>query len=218
MMDTTLERTERRGDVERPLRGPRGELWVIIGIVAEIAFGTAASISTNRVETRQRGEIAKLERTLAWRALTGNQQAELISAMQLFKDQRIDIFSYNSDAEGEAFADQFIDVFKRARMDPASGKVATYSKLVFGVRLEIGSPNQELSGNGNINFVVRMPLTPTAQKASEVLASVLLHEKLIAEAPVPMIPKAFEGMDLPGLVPMSEAPIRLMIGVKPRGG
>jgi predicted outer membrane lipoprotein len=60
-----LERTERKGDVERPLRGRRGELWVIIGIVAEIVFGTAASISANRVETRQRAEIASLQKQAA---------------------------------------------------------------------------------------------------------------------------------------------------------
>ena len=59
-----LERTKRQGDVERPLRDRRGELWIIIGIVAEIIFGTAASILANRVETRQRAEIAALNKDM----------------------------------------------------------------------------------------------------------------------------------------------------------
>jgi hypothetical protein len=202
--------TDKASQLQQTADDDVGRLYKEAGDANERAANADKAVAEARLET------AKLEKSLAWRALSTKQKDELISNIRPFKGQRIDVFSYNTDPEAAALSDQFIAVFKDAKWDAADGKVTTYSKLLYGMQLEIGSPNQELVGNGNIKFVVRMPLTPTAKKASEVLASVLLHEKLIAEAPVPMIPKAFEGMDLPGLVPMSEAPIRLMIGVKPR--
>jgi hypothetical protein len=193
----------------RPITPKIGFLILVLGLGGEIVFETL--LTQDAANTRL--EAAKLESILAWRTLTEKQRTELISTMRPFKGQRIDIFSYVGDAEGLAFADQFLAIFKRAGCDAGESVITSYSRLLIGTRVEIGSSTQELSGV----FVIRIALTPEGRKAAETLLATLKGEHLTQEPKlVPMMPKQWEAIEQQGLVPISEAPIRLMIGVKPR--
>lgn len=88
-----------------------------------------------------------------------------------------------------------------------------YEKLLSGTRVEIGSPTQEVKGMN----VVRIALTPAGEKAAEALAKALRAAGLsTADSPKKMVPWDFERIIEQGLVPISEAPVRVMVGVKPR--
>jgi hypothetical protein len=193
----------------RPIIPKIGFLILVLGLGGEIVFETLLT----QVAANTRLKAAKLESMLAWRTLTDYQQAELVSEMRPFKGQRVDVFSYNSDPEAEALSDQFISVFKAAGIDAADGKIASYSKLLYGTRVEIGSPTQEQQGM----FLSRLGLTPVGQKAADTLLRLLRKDNLTkTDKLFRMELKQFEGIDSPGLVPATESPIRIMIGVKPR--
>jgi hypothetical protein len=131
-----LERTERKGDVERPLRGRRGELWVIIGIIAEITFGLGASISANRVETRQRAEILALERQIAPRRLTAD-QSELIRLAAVSSVDLIGVSSYALDPESAVLCEQIFQSLAIRWPKPIDGCMSrvAFNRIDLGIQI-----------------------------------------------------------------------------------
>jgi hypothetical protein len=208
-----LENTHSRSGVERPLRVKWGEMLVLAGVMGEFAFGLMAFAFSSRIDTRQRAEIAGLENQLAWRSLTEEQRQRLFTAVSPFIGERVDIFVYVGDVEADALGWQLYSVLKTKAGLQASTptRITALSKILFGIQVEVGSTNEILGGA----IVRRIALKPRDRKLADVLASQLREMQLtpFANHPVDMLypPE----LDI-GDTPVSEAPVRIMIGVKPR--
>jgi len=179
---------------------------LVLGLCGEIFF--EARLTKEAADTRLKA--ADLERQLAWRTINWAQKAELVSELKRFAGQRIDIFTYVGDPEADALGWKLYDVFKSAGLDPSTpSRVTGLSKLIYGIQVQVGSTQQTLSGA----LVRCLALTPEAKKMAEVLVEGLRRTQLPPiDGPVQMLPPE---LDL-GTTPMSEAPIRVMVGIKPR--
>jgi hypothetical protein len=200
----------------------KGSAMVVLGIAIELAGAIGIFATSLKIETDHRGEIATLEnetqklRTqLAWRTLTKEQRDALATRMKPFKGQRIDAVSYLGDAEAEELADQIVGCLKSAGLDAESFKVMELSKLMHGARVETAGPTPVLMQGPfpNSKSVVRQALTPEAKRAADVLDAFLRAQHIVTEPMAPMFPRDLERGTWKQI---TESPVRVMVGIKPR--
>lgn len=95
-------------------------------------------------------------------------------------------------------------------MDPGIriGKTTEHLNMLYGIEVEVGGTEQIVWEP----HVIRLALTPEAKQMADVLVSALKKTQLKVEGPTSMYSPEF---DL-GSRPPTEAPVRIMVGIKPR--
>jgi hypothetical protein len=107
---------------------------VVVGVAGESFFGirllwndwklqrlqAVESEAQEGVIARLNNETARLQKDLAWRILTEEEKAEIVSKLKPFASQRIDIFTYLGDPEADGLGWQIHKVLKSAGLDPST--------------------------------------------------------------------------------------------------
>ncbi len=198
------------GKIETDIRDNTRQLVSLADADAAKASERASKNEKDAAEIRLRAE--HLAELLAWRTISKEQAVRLTKNLAPFAGQRIDVFWYADDAEAEQFSNQLIEIFKGAKWDAGFGKIIVYGKLLYGVKVDVGAENQEVIGI----TVARLALDAKGREAARILASALKREGFGDGAIGTLFTRRAEGALSIGSVPMSEAPIRITVGIKPR--
>jgi hypothetical protein len=74
-----------------------GGFLVVVGIALELGGTIGVYVFSNKLETAHRREIAQLEKSVAWRQLTGEQEHKIAASLKMFNGQKVNVFTYFGD-------------------------------------------------------------------------------------------------------------------------
>lgn len=183
----------------RPIVPKIGFAILVIGLGGEILFETR--LTSEAANTRL--EAAQIERDVAWRRLTGNQQRALAIATKPFAGESVNFLTWMGDLEAWTFADQIeVSLGYKKLADWTAGWDVHFGRIMWSPRTASG---------------VIIEVSPTANEhdrnAANALANGLASQNIAVVGPIQRL-KELQGETVEGGLSPT-APITVTVGVHP---